>query len=239
MLKRALLYSLMTLFLTACSSTDVQRTLDTLLGSGELSTAEISSGLKQALEIGISKGAERLSAEGGYFNSVYRIGLPPQAEEIAEKLRVIPGFSDLEETLIRRINRGAEDAAGKAVPIFTDAIKEMTFADAKNILLGPNDAATGYLQRKTYDRLYDAFNPVIVESLDQFEARKLWRDAVNAYNKLPLVEPANPDLDDYVTGEALEGLFGMVEKEEQNIRENVSARTTELLQRVFARQDNR
>jgi len=228
----------MTLFFSACSSTDVQRTIDTILGSGELSSAEISSGLKQALEIGITKGAERLSEEGGYFNSVYRISLPPEAQKITEKLRVIPGFSDLEETIIRKINRGAEDAAKKAVPIFADAIKGMTFDDAKNILLGPNDAATSYLQRNTYDRLYDAFNPVIIESLDEFNARDLWRDAVNTYNKIPLVEPANPDLDDYVTGEALEGLFGMVEKEEQNIRENVSARTTELLQRVFARQDN-
>lgn len=237
MTKRLLTASAMVLLLTACSTTDVQRTLDTILGEN-LTTAEISAGLKQALEIGITKGAERLGEQGGYFSSVYRINLPPQAQQITDRLRIIPGFSDLEETIIKKINRGAEDAAKEAVPIFTNAIKEMTFQDATNILMGPDSAATTYLRRSTYDELYDAFNPIIIESLDQFEARSLWRDAVGAYNKIPLVEQMNPDLDDYVTREALDGLFGMVEKEEKNIRENVSARTTQLLQRVFSRQDN-
>lgn len=227
------------MLLGACSTSDVQRTLGTLLGSGELSSSEISAGLKQALEIGITKGADRLSEPGGYFESVYRIPLPPEARKVAEKLRFIPGFSDFEETLVRRINRGAEDAAKKAAPIFINAIKEMTIQDARDILLGPQNAATSYLRQATYVDLYDAFNPIIVESLDEFDARRLWRDAIETYNNIPLVEPANPDLDDYVTTEALEGLFGMVEKEEVNIRENVSARTTELLQRVFKVQDNR
>jgi hypothetical protein len=239
MLKRYLRYLLPLVLLTSCSTTDVQRTLDTLLGSGELSSSEISAGLKQALEIGITKGSDRLSEPGGYFDSVYRIPLPPEAEKVAEKLRIIPGFSDFEETIVRRINRGAEDAAKKAAPIFINAIKEMTIQDARDILLGPQDAATRYLHRATYDPLYEAFNPVIIESLDEFKARELWSEAMEAYNKIPLVEPANPDLDDFVTTKALEGLFGMVEKEEINIRENVSARTTELLRRVFAAQDNR
>jgi len=113
----------------------------------------------------------------------------------------------------------------------------MTFTDAKNILMGPKDATTRYLERTTSTQLYNEFNPVIVNSLDKFQARKYWSDAVNAYNKIPFVEKANPDLDDYVTQQALNGLFSMVEKEEYNIRTNISARITEILRKVFALQD--
>jgi len=113
----------------------------------------------------------------------------------------------------------------------------MIFNDAMGILMGEKNAATAYLQRTTSQPLYNEFNPVIVSSLDKFQARKYWADAVNAYNKIPFVEKANPDLDDYVTKEALKGLFSMVEKEELNIRTNISARTSDLLRRVFAKQD--
>ncbi|MDV7399457.1 DUF4197 domain-containing protein, partial [Arthrospira platensis SPKY1] len=105
---------------------------------------------------------------------------------------------------------------------------------AMGILMGDKNAATQYLHRVTYNKLYKEFNPVIIESLDKFDARKYWSDAVTAYNKIPLVEKANPDLDDYVTKQALEGLFSMVEKKELDIRTNISARTTDLLRRVFA-----
>jgi len=118
-----------------------------------------------------------------------------------------------------------------------DAIKQITFDDALNILTGPDNAATGYLNDKTNAKLYDAFSPVIVESLDKFNARKYWSDAVNAYNKIPLVQKADPSLDNYVTTQALKGLFNVVEKEEANIRKNVSARTSNLLKKVFAKQD--
>ena len=114
----------------------------------------------------------------------------------------------------------------------------MTFKDAMNILMGEKNAATTYLNRNTHSKLYAEFNPVIIKSLDKFKARQYWKDAVNAYNKIPFVQKANPDLDDYVTTEALKGLFSMVEKEEKNIRTNVSARSTDLLKKVFAKQDN-
>jgi hypothetical protein len=106
-----------------------------------------------------------------------------------------------------------------------------------NILMGEKNSATTFLNRTTSTQLYTEFNPVIVQSLDKFDARKYWSDAVNAYNKIPFVEKANPDLDDYVTKQALNGLFSMVEKEELNIRTNIAARTTDLLKKVFAKQD--
>ncbi|RMF27549.1 MAG: DUF4197 domain-containing protein [Bacteroidetes bacterium] len=224
--------------LSACDPAALQKALESF-GEEELSSAEIANGLKQALEIGIGKGAAELSKKDGYFRSPYKILLPPEARKVAEKLRVVPGFSNVEEQILEKINRGAEEAAKRAKPIFVQAIRQMTFDDARNILLGPDTAATAYLKRTTWAALYAEFNPVIVQSLDKFNARQYWSDAVTAYNKLPFVEKANPDLDDYVTTKALEGLFAKVELEEKNIRANVAARTTDLLRRVFALQDRR
>lgn len=222
--------------LSSCTASELQK----LLGSElPLTEAEVASGLKEALSIGIGKGADLLSQKDGYFKSEYKILLPAEARKVTEKLKVVPGFTNVEEIILERINRGAEDAATKAKPIFVNAIKGMSFADAMNILMGNQDAATRYLETATSNELYQQFNPVIVESLDQLNARKYWSDAVNAYNKIPFVDRANPNLDDYVTREALKGLFGMVAKEEMNIRTNLSVRTSDLLKKVFARQDKR
>lgn len=225
-------------FLAACTPAEFQNALGTLTGGGALTSAEIGSGLKQALEFGISEGAQRLAEKDGYFKSAYKILLPPEAQQITSKLKNIPGFSDIENVILEKINRGAEDAAKKAAPIFVNAIKGMSFQDALGILMGEKNAATSYLNNATYNSLYGEFSPVIVESLDKFNARKYWSDAVNAYNKIPFIEKANPDLGDYVTSEALKGLFGMVAKKELEIRNNVSARSTDLLKKVFAKQDN-
>ncbi|MBI1226400.1 MAG: DUF4197 family protein [Bacteroidetes bacterium] len=222
--------------LVACDPAALQRTLDAL-GSSELTTSEVSAGLKEALEIGIGKGSDALSKQDGYYKSAYKILLPPEAQKVAAKLRNVPGFTNVEERILEKINRGAEDAAKKAKPIFVSAIRQMTFSDAMNILMGEKNAATVYLNRTTSDQLYQEFNPVIVQSLDKFDARKYWSDAVNAYNKIPFVEKANPDLDDYVTKQALNGLFSMVEKEELDIRTNIASRTSDLLKKVFAKQD--
>lgn len=216
-------------------------TLSSIAGQvlNEPTELEIGSGLKEALEIGIGKGADLLAQVDGYFRSPYKILLPEEARKVTKKLENVPGFKNLEEAIVEKINRGAEDAAKKAKPIFVAAIRNLTIADATNILMAGNDAATQYLQRSTYDSLYQAFVPVINESLDKFQARKLWSDAANTYNKIPLLDKVNPDLGDYVTREALKGLFAMVAKEELNIRTNLSARTSELLRKVFAKQDKK
>lgn len=222
--------------LYACA--ELQSALGTILeSSGELTESQIASGLKEALDSGISKGAATLSQQDGYFKSSYKILLPPEARKVTDKLKNIPGFSNVEDIILEKINRGAEDAAKKAKPIFVDAIKNMTFSDVMNVLMGADDSATRYLEGATSNKLYREFNPVIVESLDKFNARKYWSDAVTAYNKIPFIEKVDADLDDYVTKQALNGLFSMVEKEEKNIRNNIAARTTDLLKRVFAKQD--
>ena len=155
---------LMATFLMGCTAQQIQSTLDTLAGSAQgLTTAEVAAGLKQALEFGISEGAQRLSQEDGYYKSPYKILLPPEARKVTEKLQNVPGFRTVEETILEKINRGAEDAAKKAKPIFVNAIKQMTFADAMDILMGQDDAATQYLHRTTYDALYQEFLAVLTD----------------------------------------------------------------------------
>ena len=212
-------------------------TLQQLAGGSSLTTEEIAMGLKQALEIGIGEGSDALAQVDGYFKSPYKILLPPEARKVTDKLRGVPGFAQVEDIILEKINRGAEDAAAKAKPIFVEAIRGMTFSDALGILMGEKNAATHYLHNATYQPLYGEFHPVIVNSLNKFNAIEYWADAVNTYNKIPFVDKVNPELDAYVTEEALKGLFSMVEKKEVQIRSDVSQRTTELLRKVFAKQD--
>jgi hypothetical protein len=213
-------------------------TLKQLSGNlNEPTLAEIGSGLKQALEIGIGEGAAVLALRDGYFKSAYKILLPEEARRVTDKLKFIPGFSDVENIILEKLNRAAEDAAQSAKPIFVNAIRQMTFNDALQILMGPKTGATTYQHQKTYDPLYQEFHPVIVTSLNKFNAIEYWADAVNAYNKIPFIEKVNPSLDQYVTDKALVGLFSMVEKKEIQIRSDISSRTTDLLRKVFAKQD--
>ena len=224
----------------SCDPATVDRVLDTageLAGGGALTPDQIGQGLKQALDKGITEGAKSLAQKNGYFESPYKILLPEEARKVTDRLQGIPGFSNLEASILQKINAGAEDAAKQAAPIFKQAITQMTFRDATDILMGPKDAATSYLNSATYDQLYAKFQPVIIESLDKFKAREVWSDAANKYNSVPLVEDVNPSLDDYVTQQALQGLFAMVAREELDIRQNVGARTTDLMRRVFAKQD--
>ena len=213
-----------------------------ILGSGstgELTTSEIGQGLKDALSKGVQKGVNELSATDGYFKStLYKILLPEEARKVTDKLKAVPGFSNLEADLVEKMNRGAENAAKEAGPIFASAITGMTFQDALDILMGADNSATVYLRKTTYQQLYEKFNPVIVKALDEIGANELWRNASNAYNKIPLVTKVNNDLDDHVTTRALDGLFGKIQEEEKNIRRNPVTRTSDLLKKVFSKQDS-
>lgn len=206
-------------------------------GGGALTQGEIVLGLKEALNQGVDAGVNFLSARDGFFRSDYRILLPEEARAVTDRLKLIPGFSQVEDILIERINRAAEDAVGKAKPIFVQAIKDMTIRDGLDILMGPDNAATQYLHRNTYDPLYHEFQPIIFHSLNQFNVIDYWADAVNTYNQIPLVRRVNPRLDDYIAHQALNALFDLVREEELKIRRNISFRTTDILKKVFARQD--
>lgn len=198
---------------------------------------EIGLGLKQALEFGVNEAVEKLSAEKGYFESPYKIFVPEEARQIVAKVKMVPGFSDVEQQLIEKMNKAAELAAKKATPIFVEAITDMTFRDAMNILLGEQDAATRYLETETRTALYTAFLPVIQSALDEVNARTYWKSVISAYNSIPFVKKVNPALDDHVSQKALDGLFSLIEVKESKIRGDQSERNTDLLKKVFAKQD--
>lgn len=234
---RLYIFLLTMVSLFSCDPKDLQKVLDTV-NEVPLTEADIANGLKEALNNGVDNGVRTLNKKDGYYKSVYKILLPEQAMTVIDKLKFLPGFNTLEDEVIKRINRAAEDAVGKASPIFFNAITSMTIKDATGILMGAENAATQYLSRTTRQSLYHEFKPVIDQSLDQFGALELWSDAINAYNQIPFVNKMNPDLTDHVTQKALDGLFDLIEKKELGIRRDISQRTTDLLKRVFAKQDN-
>lgn len=202
-----------------------------------MSNDQIAQALKQALNKGVKTGVQYLSKEDGFLKTAYKIPLPDEAAQVVEKLKIIPGFADVESIIIEKINRSAEDAMKKATPIFVNAVSSMTISDAMNILMGEKNAATSYLNRTTYKPLYGEFEPVIVNSLNKFKALDYWTDIVSKYNSIPFVKKLNPKLEDYITTKALAAIFDRIEKEELNIRQNVSARTTDLMRQAFAKQD--
>ncbi len=201
-------------------------------------SSEIALGLKQALEFGTSSSAERLSARDGFLgNLAVKLLFPPEAQKVERTLRGI-GLNQLCDNVIMSLNRAAEDAASEAKPIFISAIKQMTINDAVNILIGnQSDAATQYFKRVTTSQLIESFSPIIQNSLGKVGATKYWGDVTSAYNRIPLVTRVNPDLNEYVTQKAIEGLFFEIAKEELRIRSNISARSTPLLQKVFGYAD--
>lgn len=233
----ALLFFSLLLSFPAAQAQDLKNLGKKILGGGDTGGNEVGQALKEALDKGVQKGVAELSATDGYFKSVYKILLPDEARKVTDRLKSVPGFNNLEADLVEKMNRGAEDAAKEAAPIFASAIRGMTFQDASNILMGPDNAATEYLRKTTWQQLYDKFNPVIVRSLDKIGANELWSGATAAYNRIPMVTKVNTDLDDHVTRKALDGLFGKIREEEKNIRKNPASRTTDLLKRVFSRQD--
>ena len=197
-------------------------------------------GLKEALTIGLTKGADVVSVTDGYFkNPSIKIPFPDKAVKVKNTLEDIPGGNLLVNNVVEKLNRAAEDAARGAKPIFLSAIKQMTIQDAMGILMGDDRAATSYLERTTSTPLYNSFNPVIKNSLSKVKALNAWEEVITRYNQIPLVQKVNPSLDDYVTEKAMDGLFFMVAKEEKAIRKDPINRTTELLKKVFAVQDNR
>jgi Protein of unknown function (DUF4197) len=226
------------LVLSACTSTQITQALNEVSKATTtekaLTTAEVGQGLKEALINGISKGADRVSQADGYFkNPEIKIPFPPDVKKVEDKLRQI-GLGNDVDRFIMTLNRGAEEAAKEAKPIFVESIKQMTIEDAWSILKGEDNAATNYLQRTTSTQLKAKFKPVIQTALDKVGAARYYADLVNTYNKIPFIEKVNPDLNEYATDLAMKGLFMQIAKEEKNIRQDPLARTTDLLKRVFA-----
>jgi hypothetical protein len=199
-----------------------------------ISNDEAASGIKEALAQGITKSVLKFNTTDGFFkDAIYKVLLPPDAVKIENTLRSL-GFNNMVDKAILQINRGAEDAAGYAKPIFVDAIKSMTLNDAIGLVRNGDTSATHFFRDKTTDKLMAAFAPVIKSSLDKTEATKYYGDLVTKYNSLPIVfKKVNPDLTGYVTERATGALFNLIAKEEVNIRSNIAASTSDLLRKVF------
>jgi len=235
---RKILLILVILSITSCA--ELQQVVNSLpQDGGVLSNADIGAGLRQALDFGIDKQVTKLTqADGFYKNELVKILLPEELRKVDKTLRDI-GLNKLADEGIKALNRAAEDAVKEATPIFVDAVKGITFNDAKNILLGEDNAATQYLEARTNTALYSKFNPVIKKSFSKVGADQIWTNLITKYNSLPLVNDVNPDLTDYVTNEALNGVYTMIAVEEKEIRTKVGSRTTDLLKKVFVLQDGR
>jgi hypothetical protein len=219
------------------SCAELQQVVNQLPQNTPLGNAEIASGLRQALNFGIDKQVSKLTQKDGFFkNELVKILLPEELKEVDKALRKI-GLDNLANEGLKVLNRAAEDAVREATPIFIDAVKGITFNDAKNILLGNDNAATQYLTSRTETALYNKFNPVIKNSFSKVGANDIWSNLINKYNSIPFTKDVNPDLTDYVTGEALKGVYTMIAVEEKDIRTKLSSRTTNLLRKVFALQD--
>jgi hypothetical protein len=202
-----------------------------------LSQDQIGKGLREALDHGIKNQVSKLTAKDGFYkNELVKILLPGDLQKVDKRLRRL-GLGKLADEGLLLLNRAAEDAVKTATPIFVDAVKNITFDDAKNILMGEKDAATNYLKAGTSESLYKEFNPVIKKSFQKVGADKIWTQIADKYNKLPFVKRINPDLTDYVTQESLKGVFTMIAIEEEGIRQKIGLRDTDILKKVFSLQD--
>ncbi len=211
---------------------NVLNTVNSALGNG-LSNDDIVKGLKEALNVGSNKASASASKTDGFYkNSLIKIPFPKEASEMRSTLLKI-GMKKQVEEFEKQLNRAAEDAAKKAAPIFVSAVTKMTINDGITILRGKDDEATQYLRKTTNTQLTNEFKPVISASLKKVQITKYWKPLITAYNKIPFVKKANPNLDDYVTTKATDGLFILVAQEETKIRKDPAARVSDILKKVF------
>lgn len=232
-------------FLLVIAGLSIQSTCDPQMMEDILNTVittpmtegEVANGLKEALVQGATNGSDVLSKVNGYFgNPQVKIPFPPEAQKIESTLRDL-GLNKMCDDVISSVNKAAEQAAIEAKPILINSIRQMTVADAMDILFGANNAATLYLEKTTTAQLTEKFTPVIEKHLNSVNATKYWSDAVSYYNQIPLVADLNPDLTGFVTQKALDGLFLMIEQEELKIRQDPGARAAQIVKDVFAYYD--
>lgn len=231
--------SILLLAICCFSCAELQDVANDYMSGSELSQSQIGNGLKEALKQGVTQQVSKLTKTDGFYkNPLVKIMLPDELQKVESGLRKV-GLGNLADEGIKYLNRAAEDAVGEATPIFVNAITSMSFTDAKNILMGDDHAATTYLESRTNQELYSKFNPQIKSSFSKVGADKVWSNIIEKYNSIPLTEKVNPDLTDYVTQKALDGVYTMISKEEQSIRSDVGSRSTDLLKKVFALQDHK
>lgn len=194
---------------------------------------EVIKGLKEALTVGTNNSTEKAAKlDGFYRNPAIKIPFPKEAQQMESTLKGL-GMTKQVNDFVMSLNRAAEEAAKDAAPIFIGAIKQMTITDGVSILKGSDNAATSYLKDKTTEELRIKFKPIVAIALQKVQVTKYWNPLVKRYNKVPMVTKQNPDLEEYVTLKAIEGLFKLVAEEEMKIRKDPGARVSDLLKKVF------
>jgi len=250
-MKSVILPLTLSLFLLLNSCAELMTALNTVSGDTPLTEAEVIQGLKEALITGARNSAEKLASQNGYYgDEIIKIYLPEEATVIVDNISKIPGGQQLVEDVILRINRAAEDAAKEVAPVFVNSIRQMTVRDAFNILRGEDDAATRYLRQTTYNELFNLYSPRIQSSVEKdlvggISTQDSWDALTGQWNKfaaslagrLAGVKPVETNLGDYLTGKALNGMFIKVADEELRIREDVNARVSPILKKVFGSLD--
>jgi hypothetical protein len=236
---KKLVYTLSLLFTISSISAQnighiLQQASSAINGNGvSLSNADIVKGLREALTVGANNSSTKAAAFNGFYqNPLIKIPFPKEAKAMQDVL-LQAGMKKQVENFTRTLNRAAEDAAKEAAPIFINAITSMNISDGVSILKGGDKAATDFLKSKTTDELIAKFRPVIQNSLKKVNITKYWNPLVTKYNKIPMVQKMNPNLDDYVTNKALEGLFKLLAEEELKIRKDPAARISDILKKVF------
>lgn len=213
---------------------DIMKSIGTS-SKGETDDGAIASGLKEALAIGTEKAVTSVSQADGYFgNQMIKILVPEKIQKVTEVLKQV-GYQKEVDDFVLSMNRAAEKAAPKAKTFFIDAIKEMTFEDARGILDGGDTSATEFFREKTRDKIYNAFKPVISSSTDEVGVTRSYKEMMGEYGSIPFMNKEPMDLDHYVTTKAMDGLFYMVGQEEKKIRTDPAARVTDLLKSVFGK----
>jgi len=228
------------ILLSCCTSlSQAQINMNTILNTvtgnsgNTLTNDKIIKGLKEALTVGTNKSSDKASKlDGFYKNPLIKIPFPKEAKQMESTLKSM-GMSKDVDRFVKTLNRAAEDASKKAGPIFLKAITSMSISDGLKILKGSNSAATDFLKSTTSPQLKTEFKPVVKTSLQKVEITKYWKPLMKTYNKVPMVKKMNPDLDEYVTGKAIEGLFKLIAEEELKIRKDPAARISDILKEVF------
>ncbi len=212
---------------------NAKKTIEKNTKGKSLTNDEVIKGLKEALTVGSNNSTALASKMDGFYkNPAIKIPFPPDALKVKTTVENL-GMKPQVDKFVMTLNRAAEEAAKTAAPIFINAIKSMSITDGFTILKGSDNAATQYLKNKTNTDLMTKFKPIVKAALQKVEITKYWNPVINKYNKIPLVEKQNPNLDDYVTQRALQGLFKLVANEELKIRKDPTARVSDILKKVF------
>lgn len=213
--------------------------LQEVAGSAGLTNADIGQGLKDALFQGAEKAVREFSKDPSFLTGGSDINIPPEALEIIKTLSSVPVVKEYTKQFTDKVETATKQAVAASLPIFKSAITDLSFTDAYNILMGgQDDAATTYLKEKTYNPLMGEFSPIVEENLQGVGALKEWDKIADVYNKLPFKQKVNPDFNGFISELALKSIFERIQVEEEGIRNNVSMRTTDLMKKVFAKQDN-